>query len=611
MQALAGPDPPVVVGVHAACEMGQVVVEFSQPMDPLTAADPTSYRVEAPPGGPPPVVGAAQLMPPGSIVLLQVEGLVPGNTYVLRMLGVLGASGVPVNADTGVLFQCPGPVIIQIQPEDCQVCAGTQARFFVAASGPLPLEFVWLRDGRPETGGSVVSTTTESTLTLPSPAPLDDGAGFSVRVFSAGGTAVSATAVLRVLTGPAIRVPPASQSAARGGIATLVVAADGSSPFTYEWRFEGRRLTNGTRVSGADSPALVLSQLEVSDSGGYSVTVSNLCGSVASATAFVTVVEPPVFLEHPVSVVSPFEAQVQFHALAVHNPSYQWYRNGVPIPGATAPSLVLTNVQRPEVGVYHAEAMNLAGKAASARAHLQVLLTRLGAVVPGEMATDNLEDLRNAAAAGLAGAGPGASAPSTLVFHGVPLLFCTTGATKQSWEVSHCTVAANHPMWLLYHSPRQETLRVSTEGSDFDTVLAVCSWDGDPGHPPVELAPCDNNGGQDGRTSRLRFPFEARKDYYLVVDGVGGATGTVRIEIGDSLLRNYRSDAGTGAFRFEMVGPTWATNTLRSAPNPGAPWSTWTLLLSMPPTNRDWVLSYANEQARQDRQRCYGARVEP
>lgn len=319
----------------------------------------------------------------------------------------------------------------------------------------------------------------------------------------------------------------------------------------------------------------------------------------------------PVFLEQPLSQVSPFQAQVQFVAWATGNPSYQWYRSGVPIPGATAPILLLENVQRPEVGVYHVVAENPAGVATSAPARLQVLLTRQGEVLVGEMATDNIEDLLGASGVAPASRSSGSGPPATWVFRGVPLLFGTANATVGRWDATHCQESPSHPMWLIFESPATQRLRVSTEGSDFDTVLAVCSWDDPLARQPVELA-CDNNGGHDGTSSVLRFDFKRGSLYYIVVDGVGGATGTVRLEIGEPpVLQTWAIDRNTGAFSFEMVGPMWATNALRTTLDIGARWRDWTALRTLPPTNRDWVVSFTNNQARNDRHRGYGARLEP
>jgi hypothetical protein len=71
-------------------------------------------------------------------------------------------------------------------------------------------------------------------------------------------------------------------------------------------------------------------------------------------------------------------------------------------------------------------------------------------------------------------------------------------------------------------------LFVSTEGSNFDTLLAVFTGPGDD-FSTLQLVACDNNSGADGKTSKVNFPATADTVYYIMVDGVKAATGTARL----------------------------------------------------------------------------------
>src|SRR5207245_70922 len=102
-------------------------------------------------------------------------------------------------------------------------------------------------------------------------------------------------------------------------------------------------------------------------------------------------------------------------------------------------------------------------------------------------------------------------APPTVIFHGVPLLFSTRDATADSWETNRCGVPPSHSMWVVYYSPRVEQVKVSTEGSDFDTVLGVYTWTNNTNDAPAEIA-CDNNSGYDGRSSLLYFSATNQTD---------------------------------------------------------------------------------------------------
>jgi DNA/RNA endonuclease G (NUC1) len=85
---------------------------------------------------------------------------------------------------------------------------------------------------------------------------------------------------------PVITVSPSSQNAVAGSNVSLSVAATGTAPLSYSWRFNGEPIESNPT---ATSPNLELSGIAVPQSGSYSVVVSNSLGS-ASASAMLTVV---------------------------------------------------------------------------------------------------------------------------------------------------------------------------------------------------------------------------------------------------------------------------------------------------------------------------------
>ena len=84
---------------------------------------------------------------------------------------------------------------------------------------------------------------------------------------------------------PGIFSQPLDQTAPLGATATFSVGAVGQAPLQYQWYFNG---TN--KLSAADNPTatnamLVLTNLQLSQSGAYSVVVSNAVGGVTSQPA--------------------------------------------------------------------------------------------------------------------------------------------------------------------------------------------------------------------------------------------------------------------------------------------------------------------------------------
>jgi poly(3-hydroxybutyrate) depolymerase len=160
-----------------------------------------------------------------------------------------------------------------------------------------------------------------------------------------------------------------AQSARLGSGVTLEVIATGNEPLTYAWT------RNGTPVPNATAATLTLSNLTLADAGDYVATVTNALGSVASTPISLTVIAPPpVIATHPANKTAMIGSNVTFTiALSPHSVSpftYQWKKGGVAIPGATAPTLSLTNVQTADAGDYTVTVTNPGGSATSSVATL-------------------------------------------------------------------------------------------------------------------------------------------------------------------------------------------------------------------------------------------------
>ena len=65
------------------------------------------------------------------------------------------------------------------------------------------------------------------------------------------------------------------------------VTADGTAPFTYQWK------KSGTAITGATAATYTISAVAAKDAGTYTVTVSNKAGLVESDRALFTVTVNP------------------------------------------------------------------------------------------------------------------------------------------------------------------------------------------------------------------------------------------------------------------------------------------------------------------------------
>ena len=143
-------------------------------------------------------------------------------------------------------------------------------------------------------------------------------------------------------------------------------------------------------------------------------------------------------------------------------------------------------------------------------------------------------------------------------------VFSTATACKQPDEPNHCGVAGGASQWYVIQAQASGKMRVSTEGSDFDTVLAVYTGPENAiGFDELTSVNCDNDSGADGKTSRLEFDAVTNQTYQIAVDGVNGARGTVRLSYGlEPIITTQPADqtvalGGTATFAVTATGTNW------------------------------------------------------
>jgi hypothetical protein len=191
----------------------------------------------------------------------------------------------------------------------------------------------------------------------------------------------SVTVVVGSAAAPSITQQPQSISVKRGETGVLSVTATGIPTPTYQWR------KNGTVIAGATAPQLTIINIQPADAGSYSVIVSNVSGSVASASVAVVVQVAIAIAQHPTEIDVPAGQAAQFTVTAIGQTalSYQWQAssNGgatwLPLPaaapysGTTGPQLTIGATDISLNGtLYRCVASNTLGTAASAAARLAV-----------------------------------------------------------------------------------------------------------------------------------------------------------------------------------------------------------------------------------------------
>ena len=174
------------------------------------------------------------------------------------------------------------------QPKDQTVTAGAPATFTVGAGGTLPLSYAWLKESVALVDGANISGAYTAALTVAHVQAGDLG-NYSVVVSNLNGQVVSSNATLAANFPSDILAQPASQTVLAGSVVTFTAGVAGSSPLSFNWQRDGTNLVDGGKFSGAATASLVVSNVQASEMGNYSLVVSNAYGSINSSNALLSV----------------------------------------------------------------------------------------------------------------------------------------------------------------------------------------------------------------------------------------------------------------------------------------------------------------------------------
>jgi hypothetical protein len=192
-------------------------------------------------------------------------------------------AGAVASTNITIIITAAGSVVppgITNQPVSITNLVGSSPSFSVTA-GPPPATYQWFFNTN-----SALPAGTSSTLTLPN-VQLSQAGFYSVVISNAGGSVTSSPARLTVWQPPVITNQPAGVTTIAGSPATFTTVAGGVPALSFQWRL------NGTPLANATSPTFTIANIHRSQAGTYSVTITNMAGSVTSAPALLAVTVPP------------------------------------------------------------------------------------------------------------------------------------------------------------------------------------------------------------------------------------------------------------------------------------------------------------------------------
>ncbi len=255
---------------------------------PYIITQPTNFEVDV--GGPATFVVGVTGTPPWQVQWMHYGTNLPGKTDATLTIptvmtndaGPYTVSIIPTNSSFTITSSVATLTVdaILVQPQSQTVASGSTVRLSVVASGN-GLKYEWHFN----------NTNTISTAIGPSYSFIASKATagtYDVAVYNSFASIPSTPAVITVLDPPTITNQPASQTISPGQNATFTVSATGDPPLIYQWNFQG------APISGATGTAYTVSNAQQSNSGSYSVTITNPVASITSTIARLVVLAQPL-----------------------------------------------------------------------------------------------------------------------------------------------------------------------------------------------------------------------------------------------------------------------------------------------------------------------------
>jgi len=246
-----------------------------------------------------------------------------------------------------VIDEAPG---IAQPPQSVTECEGETVEFSVVPSGDPPFEYQWYKGIDPIDGA------TGQSLEL-ADITVDDAGEYSVTVTNACGFAESDAATLTVNTAVVITQQPVSQELCEKELVEFSVQVSGTEPYEYQW------YKDGEEIVGATESTYSIASITPADAGSYQVKVSNTCSAdgVYSDPATLTVFLEPTITQQPAAPELCVGDAVTLSVLATGTEpfTYQWYKDGQPIAGATDDTFTIDPLSTADSGEYHAVVTNL------------------------------------------------------------------------------------------------------------------------------------------------------------------------------------------------------------------------------------------------------------
>ena len=215
---------------------------------------------------------------------LNINGITPDGNVAMMGIEIVNPAAGPAIAQP-----------ISVSPGGTTIFGGDPVQLNEFPYGAQPVSYQWLTDGG--SGGTLTNVpgATGSTLSL-NTSNFSGNYNYEVVVANDLGSSTSAVATVTIVnSAPVLEtdISPAPNSAAFvGQNVTFSPVFGGTLPISYQWMVDTG--TGPTNIPGATSSTLVLNNVQISNSGTYSLTAVNaLGGPLSTSSSTLTVLPVP------------------------------------------------------------------------------------------------------------------------------------------------------------------------------------------------------------------------------------------------------------------------------------------------------------------------------
>jgi hypothetical protein len=250
------------------------------------------------------------------------------SSYAAKMSGtykvvVTNASGCTDSSSGIVVTINPLPTAKILASTGTSICAGSSAYLSLSAT-VSGTSYQWQMNGNDIAGAT-------SSIFLASQA-----GAYTVRATNSNGCSIISNTInitVNALPNPAVSALGATTFCSGDSVKLITAALSGN---TYQWQMDG------VNIAGATNANITATQ-----SGDYKVIVTNASGCTDSSRSVTITVNPlpspQIFAFGPASFCQGGSVVLKGKSSTVSGLAYQWFKDGVAIPGATAGSYTATS----------------------------------------------------------------------------------------------------------------------------------------------------------------------------------------------------------------------------------------------------------------------------